>query len=143
MRNRIEQNRIRLIVALTAMAAGAFAVAQAPGKQDWVGIWQANVGGKPSGTLTLAADTGELGGTLVLDMVSDEGGTPHVIASEPHVLMQPRVDGNVLSFGVKTKRTDAAALANFTVTLVSPGKANIHCTNCGADAPVVELSKNP
>jgi hypothetical protein len=136
------RNRIGLTIASAAIAAGTFAVAQAANNQDWVGIWHANVAGKPTGTLTLATDTGELGGTLVLDIVSVESGTPHVIASEPHVLMQPRVDGKVLSFQVKTKRTDAAVLANFTVTLVSPGKANIHCLNCGADAPVVALTKD-
>lgn len=109
---------------------------------QFVGIWHADLDGQPTGTLTLATDTGELGGTVVLDMVSDRSGTPRVIASEPHVLMNPRVSGNTLSFQVKMKRPDGAILVpTFTVTLTSLGKAGIHCVTCGAKAPVAELTK--
>jgi len=130
-----------LIPALITIAVCTLANAQTA-NDAWVGIWYAHVIGQPTGTLTLATDTGELGGTVVLDIISGKGGTPHVIASEPHVLMNPHVDGNVLSFQVKTKRSDATFLADFTVTLVAPGKANLHCTNCGASAPVIELTKD-
>jgi hypothetical protein len=128
-----------------AFLAGALVGASAQSTADarWVGIWNADVNGLPTSTLTLATDTGELGGTMVLDMVSDEGGTPHVIASDPHVLINPHVDGGTLSFHVKMQKPDGSVVTrDFTVALASPGNANFHCVNCGADAPVVHLVKN-
>ena len=131
------------VVCLTIVAFGA-AMARASTNDDWVGIWNAHVDGQPTGTLTLAADTGELGGTVVLGMVCCEGKDhPHVIAREPHVLMSPRTNGNTLSFQVRMKRPDGMMeVSSFTVTLTSPGKANIHCVDCGPDAPVVALTKS-
>jgi hypothetical protein len=128
-----------LILPWTVIAACSLALAQPATNTDWVGIWHADADGLPTGTLTLATDTGTLGGTVVLDMVSREGGTPHVIESEPHVLMNPHVDGNTLAFQVKMKKPDGSVVASFNVTLTSAGKANIHCVNCGANAPAVEL----
>ena len=120
----------------------AAAVAQTTAGENWVGIWHANVAGQPTGTLTLATDTGELGGTVVLDMVNGKGGTSHVIASEPHVLLNPLAAGNTLTFQVKVHRPDGAiVVTNFEVKRTAPDKATIHCVSCGADAPVVELVK--
>jgi hypothetical protein len=133
--------RTMLIPALMLTAACASA-AQTATVEDWVGIWHANVDGQPTSTLTLATDTGKLGGTVVLDMVSDRSGTPQVIASWPHVLINPHVDGNTLTFQVRiTEMNRPNPVATFEVTLTPEGKARIHCTTCGADAPVVELTK--
>ena len=130
-----------MLMAIVAMAVSATAIAQTT-SGDWVGIWHASVGGQPTGTLTLATDTGALGGTVVLDMVSDEGGQPHVIASEPHVLLNAAVAGSTLSFQVKMHRPDGATIvASFEVKRTAADKATIHCTTCGADAPVVEMVK--
>ena len=109
---------------------------------NWIGIWHANAGGQPTGTLTLAADTGALGGTVVLDILCCEGEPPHVIASEPHVLMNPVAAGNILTFQVKMHRPDGTnAVASFEVKRSAADKATIHCVSCGAGAPVVELVK--
>jgi hypothetical protein len=130
------------VLALAAIVACAAAVAQTTAGENWVGIWHANVAGQPTGTLTLATDTGELGGTVVLDMVNGKGGTSHVIASEPHVLLNPLAAGNTLTFQVKVHRPDGAiVVTNFEVKRTAPDKATIHCVSCGADAPVVELVK--
>jgi hypothetical protein len=119
------------------------ASAQPPSNTDWIGIWHADMDGQPTGTLTLATDTGELGGTVVLDIVSREGGMPHVIASDPHVLLSPHVDGNRLTFQVRIKRLDGSvSLANFAVTRSSIDQASLHCTNCGINAPVVGLIRS-
>jgi hypothetical protein len=129
-------------IAVLAIALCATAEAQTASDEDWVGIWHADVGGQPTGTLTLATDTGELGGTVVLDMVSDKSGTPKVIASEPHVLMNPVADGNTLTFQVKMQKPHGPIfVASFEVKRTAPDRATIHCVNCGADAPVVELVK--
>jgi hypothetical protein len=114
------------------------ATAETPANARWDGVWQGQFDGQPSVTLTLAEDTGELGGTLVLNVVEKEDGQARVTAIEPHVLVHPRLDGNLLSFGVRKPDGD---LFNFTVTLTREGKARIHCTDCGADAPVVDMTK--
>ena len=95
--------------------------------------------GQPGVLLTLADDRGELGGTVVLNMVSREGGQPHVIASEPHLMANPTMAGNALTFTVT--RTRDGRKQDFTMSLTEDGKAQLHCLNCGADAPVVELQK--
>ncbi len=127
-----------LAISMLALAAVA---AEPAGKTGWIGVWHAELDGQPGTTLTLADDTGELGGTLVMNMVSREGGQPHVIATDPHVLVAPRLNGNTLAFSVKRiHRTDEPA--QFTVVLTGDGKAEIHCLTCGSDAPVVELVRS-
>jgi hypothetical protein len=107
---------------------------------QWAGVWQGELDGLPSVTLTLANDTGQLGGTLVLNIIEKEDGGARIKAREPHVLVHPQLDGNTLSFGVR-KIDGSSDLLNFTVALTPEGKARIHCTNCGADAPVVDMSR--
>jgi hypothetical protein len=112
-------------------------VAQAAGNAAWVGVWQGELDGQPSVTLTLAEDTGELGGTVVLNMVSREGGSPHVIGSESHVLLHPRIDGRTLSFQAKQSRNNREL--QVAVTITADGKAQLRCLNCGVDSPATEL----
>ncbi len=127
------------VVSLLASAAGAESTVDA----RWVGVWRAEMRGQPTaGTLTLAADTGDLGGTVVLDTVRDKHGKPQEIAIDPHVLISPQASDNTLSFHVKMKRPDGSIFApEFLVTLTSPDKANMRCLNCGADAPLVPFVK--
>lgn len=158
------KNRIRILCGLSILAAAAACAqtsgskegtaaqedssvvgvsrAQASANGSWVGIWHATPDGLPAGALTLAADTGELGGTLVLDIISHDGGRTHVIAAEPHVLLNPHVDGNTLSFEIKAIRKGALAPANFTVTRIAPDKAIIQCESCGANGPGITLTKD-
>ena len=132
-----------LILALTASVVLAAAVGQPPENENWAGVWHAQMDGQPTaGTLTLATDTGELGGTVVLDIVRDDGGTPHEIASDPHVLMNLLAAGNKLLFQVKMQRPHGSSfVAIFEVKRTAADKATIHCVNCGVNAPVVELVK--
>ena len=134
--------KLGIVLAFCLAIAFGSAPAQSPQSEEWVGVWHASVAGRPTDTLTLATDTGELGGTVVLDMIGNEDGTPRVIASDPHVLLSPRVNGSTLSFQVKMQKPDGTiVLPSFSVTLTSPRKANIHCTSC-VGAPVVELTKD-
>ena len=114
--------------------------AEPTGPAEWTGVWQGELDGQPSVTLTLANDTGQLGGTLVLNIIEREDGGARIRAREPHVLVHPQLDGNTLSFGVR-KIDGSSDLLNFTVALTPDGKARIHCTNCGADAPTVDMSR--
>jgi hypothetical protein len=126
---------------IAAMTAGVYGRAQSPSNADWAGIWNAHMDGLSTGTLTLATDTGELAGTVILDIISRDGGKAHVIAEDPHVLVGPRVDNGTLSFQVKITRPDGqVALVRFQVTRTAVDKASMHCTDCG-DAPIVELVK--
>jgi hypothetical protein len=134
-------NRRTLAILLSALALVPVATAQSADR-NWEGIWQAHVIPQPTGTLTLASDDGTLGGTLVLDMIRADGGQPHVIASEPHVLLNPRVTGNTLTFQVKMRKPSGdQVLASFEVTLKGAGAATLHCNSCGPDAPFVTLTR--
>jgi hypothetical protein len=117
----------------------ACAHAQGSGNASWVGVWQGELNGVPSEMLTLADDTGDLGGTVVLKGISREGGTPHVVVSETHVLMHPHVDGNILSFQVK--RSKDSQDIRIEVKFIDGEKAQLRCLDCGPDSPTSELVK--
>jgi hypothetical protein len=134
------KSRIFTIASLVSALAFS-AAAQTTGHPQWDGVWQSQLDGQTGAILTLAEDAGALGGTLVLNMVVKDGGPSRVAFSEPHVLVNPRVEGNTLSFDVRRAKAPAV-LANFTVTLTPEGKARIHCTNCGSDAPTVDMERS-
>ena len=116
------------------------ALAQAAAPSFWVGVWQGELNGLPSVVLTLAQDSGMLEGTLVLNIISRDGGAPHIIAHEAHVLLRTRAQGNSLTFQVK--RMDRSAMPmEFTVEQTAPESAKIHCLNCEGDAPTVEITR--
>jgi hypothetical protein len=132
-------NKKALLAIGAASSLAIAAAAQSKVNAQWDGVWQGQLDGQPGVTLTLAEDTGELGGTLVLNLVEKENGqAAHVAAIEPHVLVRPRLDGNLLSFAVRKPNGD---LMNFTVVLTPEGKARIHCTTC-ADAPQVDMTRD-
>jgi hypothetical protein len=109
------------------------------GHTRWIGVWQGQLDGQPGVILTLADDGGELAGTIVLNGVSREGGSPHVVVSEPHVLVHPHLDADTFSF--QLIRTRDSRELHMTVTLASDEKALLHCADCGPDIPVIELVK--
>ena len=126
-----------LVLGIAAVLLCGVCAAQAGGNAVWVGVWQGELDGQPGVTLTLAEDTGELGGTVVFNAVSREGGSAHVIGSEAHVLLHPHVDGRTLSFQVKQTRNNREV--QVAVTITADGKAQLRCLNCGEDNPVAEL----
>lgn len=122
------------------LSTALLAATQSSNQSDWVGIWQGELDGQPSVTLTLAQDNGALEGTLVLNIISRDGGQAHIIAHEPHTLIQPHVDGMMLSF--QLKRIDGTSDSMlFHVEMTSHENATFHCLNCGDDSPVVEITK--
>lgn len=133
-------NRVLLPLIAPLVAASIGAPASTPYTQ-WLGIWHAELDGQPGATLTLADDSGSLGGTLELDLVvRKHEETAHVAAREAHLLLNLSVNGDTLSFQVR--RIDPSrALMNFTVVRSHDGTATIHCTTCGNDAPKVELTR--
>ena len=67
-----------------------------------------------------------------------DGETRHVASIEPHTLVNPKLEGNTLSFQVRRLSGD---LISIRVSFTSAGKAQLHCLNCG-DSPVAELTKD-
>ena len=122
------------------IAGAAMAHAQDAVRTSWLGVWQAQLDGLPSLILTLAEDTGSLEGTLVLNGINTDVGGPHIAVHEVHVLVHLRQSGMTLSFAVKGDRGSNTVM-RFTIEQTSDSTAKIHCLDCGADAPVVEITK--
>ncbi len=113
------------------------------GAQDqekaWLGVWQSKLDGQTAAVVTLADDAGQPGGTVVLNIVRNEGSEARIVGSEPLLLMHPRLNQRTLTFELKSPRPPDNMM-DFTMVLKPDGTATIHCTNC-MDAPVVELTK--
>jgi hypothetical protein len=126
---------VMFVCGLMALACGSQAITESHG--NWIGVWQSKVENQPGITLTLAADAGDLGGTVVFEVWNREEN--RLIAHEPHTLMHAHVDGNMLSFQVNGC-CNKSEILNMTVELTKDGKAQFRCSNCGSEA-VTALEK--
>ena len=123
----MQQTFCALLIATTLAA-------QSTSPSDWAGVWQGELDGQPSVVLTLAQDNGSLEGTLVLNIITRDGTRPHIVAHEPHTLMQPEVHGARLSF--RLKRIDgSSAPMNFSVELTSADRARFIATTAAQMFP--------
>ena len=123
----MQQTFCALLIATTLAA-------QSTSPSDWAGVWQGELDGQPSVVLTLAQDNGSLEGTLVLNIITRDGARPHIIAHEPHTLIQPEVHGARLSF--RLKRIDgSSAPMNFSVELTSADRARFIATTAAQMFP--------
>lgn len=129
--------KIHTLALLCAFLGGATSTLPQPA--NWLGVWQGQLDGLPSVVLTLAKDSGTLEGTLVLNIITRDNGSPHIVAREVHVMLRPRTQGDTLAFQVKRIDPSAPPM-DFTVLQTSQTTATIHCLNCG-DAPTVEITK--
>src|SRR3569833_2360431 len=121
-----EPRRIHMQKTLCALLIAASSMAsQSNNPSDWVGVWQAQLDGQPSTILTLAADDGTLQGTLVLNGISRDGGSPHIAVRETHALLHPALNGTKLSFSVKGLRGSTTTM-NFTLYQTSNDSAQLH-----------------
>jgi hypothetical protein len=103
-----------------------------------LGVWRGSLDGLPGVTLTLADDSGEIGGTVVFYAINGE--PRRVFSVEPHLLLHPKLEGNTLSFQVKLGG-DRTGLATVKVVFNTDAKAQIRCLDCGPDSPTTELTK--
>jgi len=123
----MQQTFCALLIATTLAA-------QSTSPFDWVGVWQGELDEIPSVVLTVAQDNGSLEGTLVLNIITRDGTRPHIVAHEPHTLMQPEVHGARLSF--RLKRIDgSSAPMNFSVELTSADRARFIATTAAQMFP--------
>lgn len=126
-----------LSLAITLPALAHAGTAQTGPNSQWIGLWQAQLESQTSVILTLGDDTGQLGGAVVFNVVSREGGQARIIGHDAHVIMNPRIENDTLHFQV-IRRGDNRQL-DMTVRLTAGGAAKFQCQNCGDDAPVVDI----
>jgi hypothetical protein len=125
-----------LALAFIAFVASLPLVAQSP-QNSLRGVWRGTLDGLPGVTLTLASDTGQLGGTVVFYGV--DGNAHKIVVIQPHLLLDPKLEGNTLNFQIKFGG-DRTGLARVTVVF-NGDKAQLHCLDCGADSPITELTR--
>lgn len=103
-----------------------------------LGVWQGTLDGLPGVTLTLADDTGEIGGSVVFYGV--DGEARRIVVIEPHTLLRPKFEGNTLLFQMKFDRA-RSGFATVKVVFTSDTKAQVKCLDCGPDSLTAELVK--
>jgi len=131
-----------------ALLASSVAIAQTAAESidkpfihpAWTGVWQGDLDGVPAVTLTLANDAGEANGTIVFHAIKDENGHAYSFSTEPHTLIHPRIEGNILSFQV-IRGNGSAELLNMSVELSKDGNVEFTCSNCGPDGTKAELDR--
>ncbi len=111
-------------------------VAQSP-ELSPLGVWQGTLDGLPGVTLTLANDSGDIGGTVVFNAIN--GDSHKILFIEPHTLLHPKLEGDTLTFQIKFGG-DRTGLARVTVVF-NADKAQLHCLDCGPGSPTTELTR--
>ena len=106
----------------------------------WTGVWQGNLDGVPAVTLTLANDAGEANGTIVFHAIKNENGHAYSFSTEPHTLINARVDGDMISFQVK-RGNGSAEILNMAAELGKDGNIQFTCPNCGPEGSKAELER--
>jgi hypothetical protein len=125
------------IFALSAIVLACSAIlttpstAQAGANTRWVGVWQGQLEGFPGVVLTLGDDLGELNGTMVFTALRDGAIAGHVT----HNILHPHLDGNRLSFQVKSPR-DADDIVDMSLDLTNDRKGQLICPKYGAASPI-------
>ena len=132
------------ITAMLTAAANAQTAAQSIDKPFvhpvWTGVWQGNLDGVPAVILTLANDAGEANGTIVFHAIKKENGHAYAFSTEPHTLIQPRIEGNTLSFQV-IRGNGSAEVLNMSADLEDNGNIQFTCSNCGPEGTKAELDR--
>jgi hypothetical protein len=130
--------RFSKLLSVAVLCSSSYvAFGQAPTQSSWVGVWNGTLDGQPAVTLTLADDHGQLGGTVVFNIVMKQP-QPHVQGTDPIMVSQPVLKGDTLLFQAirsrdhKQLQISAKQLDNHHVEL--------RCLNCG-DGPTATLVK--
>ena len=104
--------------------------------ERWVGVWQGQLAGVPGVTITLSDDLGDLNGTIVFTALRDGSIVGHAV----HMILQPHVDGNTLSFKVKRPGGEGEILY-ISFVLTGESKGQLRCPTCGVST--TEMEKLP
>ncbi|HEY1984149.1 MAG TPA: hypothetical protein VGG85_02005 [Terracidiphilus sp.] len=117
------------VLAVIAAAALQAAAVEPRTHSPWVGVWQGELDGLPGVTVTLGDDAGDIGGSVVFNVIMKENGAPYIGGHDAHVLTHLHLDGDTLSFEV-IRLGDGRDL-HFTVHKTTPDTAQLHCDDCG------------
>lgn len=126
------------LMAMGAMALVCGIAAEPANNKQWVGVWHAELDGQPGVTLTLADDRGGLGGTIVFYLVKKDHDAAKVQGGDVRVVLDPKVEGEVLHFHVI--RSSDQRDQEVRVELTGENKGRLKCTTCGG-SPEVEITK--
>ncbi len=133
------KNATMLKVAMVVMVfCGATLRTQASDQSSWIGVWNSTLGGQPGVILTLADDQGQLGGTIVFNVIIGPPANAHIAGSDVLLVTHPRLEGDTLSFQV-TRSSDAKQL-QIAVKSIDSDRAELKCLNCG-DSPTATMVK--
>jgi hypothetical protein len=99
--------------------------------ERWIGMWQGQLDGQPGVIITLAERDGHLDGTAVFNIVSRKP-QPHVIASQPQMLLSTTTDGDTLHFQIRAfpGRPDLV----YDLKATGDDTAHLKCLNCDGSA---------
>lgn len=137
--------KMRIVWMALAMALSAAvgyartAVQPQPANSNWIGVWQGQLDGQPAVILTLAERDGHLDGTAVFNMVVRQP-EPHVIPSEPQMIVSPTIEGNTLHFAINAFPSKPSL--QYEVKVTGDGTAHLKCLNCDG-APEADLVRAP
>jgi hypothetical protein len=99
--------------------------------ERWIGMWQGQLDGQPGVIITLAERDGHLDGTAVFNIVSRKP-QPHVIASQPQMLLATTTDGDTLHFQIKAFQGRPDLVYDLKAT--GDDTAHLKCLNCDGSA---------
>jgi hypothetical protein len=121
----------KLLSIAVVCASSCAAFGQAPTQPSWVGVWNGTFDGEPAVTLTLADDHGQLGGTIVFNIVLAQP-QPHVLGTDPLMVAQPQLKGDTLLFQA-TRSRDHKQL-QISAKQLDDQHVELQCLNCGHDS---------
>jgi hypothetical protein len=127
----------KLFAAAVVCASSCLGFGQAPAQPSWIGVWNGTLDGVPGVTLTLADNHGQLGGTVVFNVVLKQP-EPHIGGSDALMVNQPQLEGDTLRFQV-TRSHDGKQL-QMAVKKLDSEHVELRCLDCG-DGPVATLTK--
>ena len=137
-------NLLIAVTILTASASNAQTAAQSIDKPfihpKWTGVWETKLDGVTAVTLTLANDAGEANGTIVFHAIEKENGHAFAFSTEPHTLINPRIQDNTLSFQV-IRGNGSAEVLNMSAEFRNDGNIDFACSNCGPEGTKAELDR--
>ena len=134
------RNSIRFVLTLAALAS----VAHPAGLSDFVGIWKGTLGSLPAVTLTLEQEDGKPTGAILFYLIRrSEDGKQTASAGVPEPLIDPKLDGKVLTFKVSHKNAHPPRTLNdppveFKLEWEGPGTTVL----IGREAPPLKMTRN-
>ncbi len=125
------------VLAAIAVAALQFSFGEPAPRSPWVGVWQGELDGLPGVTITLGDDAGDIGGTVVFNVIMKENGAPHIGGRDAHVLTHIHIQGEDLAFEVL--RLGDNRQLHFKIHKTASNKAQLHCDDCGEGVSTTEM----